>query len=399
MRILVLANVVPYPAYGGIHLRIFNLLKRAAQAHEVTLGCHFWGGDEERAGAEYLTQIGIRTVLGRIVPGSVRAHGVRAALALLRGEPPELVQFEVPELHDLVRAGAYDLLQIEETTLTRYLRSLPASRTIPTVLTLHNLHFVQERRLVRVERGLGLRAWRALNARLMERYEPEIAERCSTCIVMSDEDARALRARAPSAQIAVVPNGVDTAALTPLPAPTEAEEPALIFVGTMSYRPCADAVEWFVRRLWAPLRARHPRLRLFIVGTFPPPEIVALVGNGVVVTGRVDDVRPYYTQATLAIAPLRAGGGSRLKILEAMALGRPVISTTVGAEGLRVRAGEEIEIADGESAWLAQIDRLLTDPARRESLAKRARQLVEDSYDWDRVASAQAEAYARVTER
>jgi glycosyltransferase involved in cell wall biosynthesis len=189
----------------------------------------------------------------------------------------------------------------------------------------------------------------------------------------------------------VIPNGVDTHALRPLP-PAEGP-PALVFVGSMMYRPCVDAAVWLVREILPLVRRTHPDVAVWIVGRGPVPEVTALAGNGVFVTGEVEDVAPYYRRATLAVAPLRAGGGTRLKILEAMALGRVVVSTTVGAEGLRVDDDTHLAIADDAQSLANAIVALLNDHDHRDRLARAARALVEAEYDWDRIGASHLALY------
>ena len=388
MRILSLANVVPYPAHGGLHLRILNLLERIATRHEVTLGCHLWD-ESDRASFEPLNDRGIRTVGARVWPGSWRRHGLAALRAGLRGLPPETAQYQTAELHRLVREGDYDLLHVEESILAPYARSCPPDRR--RVLTLHNVHFVQDRRIAAIEPSRSRRAVKRFNAAWMWRYEPRVVAEFDRCIAVSEDDRRTLLSRDAALDIDVVPNGVDTARLRPLP--SHQGPPALIFMGSMAYPPCRDAAIWLVREILPLIRARHPAAEAWIVGKHPPSELLALAGPGVYVMGEVPDVTPYYARSTLAIVPLRAGGGSRLKILEAMALGRAVVSTRLGVEGLNLTPGQNVLVGDTAAELADAVDRLLSDPVARQTLEGRARELVEASYDWDDLAAQQMAIY------
>ena len=390
MRILVLANTTPWPPRGGPQLRIRHLLERIARHHEVVLGCHMWS-DADREGVAELNQRGLRTVGGMIRFPPTQRWLFNAAMHGLRGLPPETVKMQAPELHQLVRDGAYDVLQVEETILAPYFRSMPRDRRRHRVLTLHNVHFLQDLRLARIEPSLRWQAWRRFNAMWMRFYEPGVAAAVDRVITMSDEDRALLQSRAPGVCAEVIPNGVDTRALVPLP-PAEGP-PALVFVGSMMYRPCVDAAVWLVREILPLVRRTHPEVAVWIVGRGPVPEVTALAGNGVFVTGEVEDVEPYYRRATLAVAPLRAGAGTRLKILEAMALGRVVVSTTVGAEGLRVDDDTHLAIADDAQSLANTMVALLDDPERRDRLARAARALVEAEYDWDRIGASHLALY------
>ena len=161
--------------------------------------------------------------------------------------------------------------------------------------------------------------------------------------------------------------------------------------------PCQDAAIWLVRRILPLVRRRLPGVGVSIVGRDPGSAVRALRGDGVEVTGSVPDVVPYYRGATIAVAPLRAGGGSRLKILEAMALGRAVVSTRIGAEGLAVEDGKHLLLADTEEDFAHAVSRLLEDEAARARLAAAARALVVERYDWETIAAGQRRLYAELT--
>ena len=189
------------------------------------------------------------------------------------------------------------------------------------------------------------------------------------------------------ARIAVVENGVDVQYFAPLKnqPETAVETPLrIVFTGKMDYYPNVDAMTWFARGIWLAIRARIPSIRLSIVGSDPAPEVTALREiPGVEVTGTVDDLRPYYRGALAAIVPLRTGGGTRLKILEAMAARVPVVSTQAGAEGLNVTPGRDILIAGLDApAWVEQLVQLADSPAERTRLASAAFDLVASRHDW-----------------
>jgi glycosyltransferase involved in cell wall biosynthesis len=384
MRLLWIANVTPWPPHSGITLRILRLLERVAARHEVTLGCHTWN-EADRAGVATLTARGIRTVGGQVRPASLRTHAWRGVRAALRGEPPETAQYRAPELEALIRAGDYDVLHIEESILAPYAAGMPTDRRRPRLLTLHNVHFVQEARLAAIEPDAVARLRRRFYGAWMRAYEPRMAARFDRVIAVTEDDRRALTDRAPGLRVDVVPNGVDTKALQPLPTPEG--PPGLLFVGSMFYRPCVDGAVWLVREILPLLRRTRPDLQVWLVGKGPTDEVRALAGPGVHVVGEVDDLQPWYARATLAVAPLRAGGGSRLKILEAMAYGRAVVSTTIGAEGLELNDGTNVAIADDTATFAARIGALLDDPVARGTMAQTARRLVEGRYDWDDLAA------------
>ena len=184
----------------------------------------------------------------------------------------------------------------------------------------------------------------------------------------------------------VVENGVDTAHYANLGQTPSTTKPNLIFVGSMDYHANIDAAIWFATELWPSIRADHPDLQFKIVGRAPSKKVQALAEvPGVIVTGGVPDVRPFYRDALAAVVPLRVGGGTRLKILESMAAGVPVVSTTLGAEGLEATPGMEIVIADTAEAFRTAVSRLIAGPSSRAQLARAASARVVATYDWSAI--------------
>jgi glycosyltransferase involved in cell wall biosynthesis len=208
-------------------------------------------------------------------------------------------------------------------------------------------------------------------------------------LVCSQRERDQLHKLVPAARIAVIENGVDAAAFHP--AAPGAGRKRLVFVGSMNYHANIDAAVWFTRDIWPAIHRRFPDWTLTLVGSNPAAAVMALRGDAVEVTGTVLSVAPYYEDAFAAIVPLRSGGGTRLKILEAMAAGVPVISTTLGAEGLAVSPGENILIADREESWLGALDSLSAE--RWSAMAAAGRSLVESRYDWEALGARLFETY------
>ena len=219
----------------------------------------------------------------------------------------------------------------------------------------------------------------------MQRWEPYYAECFDRCITVSENDQKTLYDANPKLRIDVIPNGVDTHKLRPLPCTQDKAN--LLFIGKMSYPPCSDAAIYFCQEILPLIKKQIKDTELWIVGREPPKEVVNLSTDGIHVTGWVEDVVPYYEQSTACVVPIRAGGGLRLKILEAMALGRPVISTHVGCEGLDVSDRENILISDQPEEFAEKTVRLLCDDDLRKSITFNARRLVEFQYDWDPIAN------------
>jgi glycosyltransferase involved in cell wall biosynthesis len=244
-----------------------------------------------------------------------------------------------------------------------------------------------------VSRRLLAQQWRR-----MLRFERAALERFELVLAVSDTDARTferLYPRALRAPVHVVQTGVDTTYFSPAP---DAARPAhLVFTGSMDWLPNEDGVVHFVEEILPRIRSRMPGVTFSIVGRAPTPAVRRLADQtGIEVTGRVDDVRPHVAAAHVYVVPLRIGGGTRLKIFEAMAMGKAVVSTTIGAEGLPVTDGRDIVIADGPEAFADAVVRVIDQPEVRQRIESAARRLVVERYDWSSVAGDFEAALAQV---
>jgi glycosyltransferase involved in cell wall biosynthesis len=258
------------------------------------------------------------------------------------------------------------------------LAGLPLPTGVIKVLTLHNIGSVMAAQAAAVD-GVGRRRWLWLrDAAKWTRWQRRIVQAYDRVITVSQPDAAALAA----AHVAVVPNGVDSDRFRPTPLPSA---PAMVFTGALYTPPNIDGISWFCREVLPLVHRRVPSATLTIAGLSPPPEVRRLADlEGVEVHPDVDDTVPFLAAARLAVVPLRIGSGSRLKILEAMAAGRPVVSTTIGAEGLDVEPGRHLTVADSADAFAAAACAVLEGGG--EATAAAARELVEREYAWPVVA-------------
>ena len=266
---------------------------------------------------------------------------------------------------------------------------------IKTVLSFTDLGWVQYARIAKLPKSFGQRLLAQLKAWLMKGWEAKWAAKFHLCITVSGKDASLLTALSPAAQVAAIENGVDCTRLLALPRPHTFD---ILFTGVMGYPPNADAVEFFCQSILPRIQAVLPEARLIVVGHSPGDSIRSLSGKSVVVTGSVDDLLPYYEQCLVSVAPLRAGGGTRLKILEAMALGRPVVSTSIGFEGIEVTDGMEILAADSAEDFAQDVLRLFEDQVLWHSVAQRARIKVQSTYNWDQIAAKLHDRYIALCE-
>lgn len=381
MRLLFLTPQLPFPPDKGTRIRNFGLIKELSRRHEVGVISFAEDGDEAaRSGLETHCR-----VLG-LVPRPRRARVERAVRAI--GDPtPDLARrlSNAPfteRVRQAIQAEPWDVLQVEALEMAPHWLAQPGQ--LPAVvLDAHNAEWILQLRAARIDGRNGRLAgalYSALQAAKLRRYEGRAVERADATVAVSAEDARALGRVGRPRRLIVAPNGVDTGAL-PFRA-TQPDGATLLFTGTMDFRPNVDAVIWFAREVWPLVKARRPDARFVVAGRSPKPEVRALAGGGVEVTGAVPDVAPLFAGATLYVAPLRIGGGVRLKLLEAFAYGVPVVSTPLGAEGIEATDGREVRLAADPAAMSAAILSLLDDRAAGARLAAAARRLVESRYDW-----------------
>jgi glycosyltransferase involved in cell wall biosynthesis len=252
---------------------------------------------------------------------------------------------------------------------------------VPVVFFSHNVEHMIWKRLCDVETRWWRRALLEIEWRKMRRYESRACARAKLTVAVSDADRAALAAQAPGAGLRAIPTGVDLSYFTPN---GYREAPAaLVFTGSMDWYPNEDAILYFLEQILPLVRREMPGLTLSVVGRNPTPRLLAAAGAaGIRVTGTVSDIRPYVAEAAVYIVPLRIGGGTRLKIFEALAMGKAVVSTSVGAEGLPLVDGEHFLKADDPPAFAAAVAALLRDPERRKALGAAGRRLVEERYSW-----------------
>jgi glycosyltransferase involved in cell wall biosynthesis len=232
----------------------------------------------------------------------------------------------------------------------------------------------------------------------IHRLEREAAERHTHHLLCSDDDASLLGRRYPRLSCSVVPSGYDPSYFTPGEAAPAREDQHIVFVGSMDYGPNTGAVTRFVKSTLPLLLAQRPDLHFSIVGRNPTAEILSLQGPNITVTGSVPDVRPYLSRASLMVVPLLIGGGTRLKIVEAMGMNCPVVSSTIGAEGLGLTHANELLLADDSKLFAAAVLELINNPAMASELARKARVFVEARLTWRHLSKHLVDVWRRVSE-
>ncbi len=396
-RVLFVTEKFPWPVDDGGQIRTFQVLRRLAERHPVTLVSL---DPPAKTDVDPIRALGVeaRTFPRRTAPWALP---MAAATSVLDRRPfPFNKSFSRPVFDEVKRQlarGDVGALHFNHLDGAQYLDFLGrAARDVPAVVDTHNVMTTVYARYVETTDNPAVKAFLWTQWLKMRRYEPRLLKRSRACVVCSDVE-RDLLAKWGVAAPVVVPNGVDTTRFGERRGERAPGPPRIVFTGAMDYRPNHDGIEWFLREVLPALEQRLPDFRVTIVGRNPAPALKNLaVGGRVELTGRVEDVKPYVTGADVFIAPLRVGGGTRLKILEAMAAGVPVVSTTVGAEGIDARDGEHLVLADAPAAFAEAVAGLAGDAARGAALAEKARDLVVRRYDWSAVTEPLVETYARI---
>lgn len=374
---------MPFPPIGGGLTRTFHLLRSLASRHEVVLAAFTYG--ERHTSPPFpvhLEPVPWKWSHAYLEMMGADPEAARRAFQQLAFEE-EAPWFASAMDHEGMDAALervlrtqFQLVLLEGTPLAAFLPNLPLG--IPRVLDLFDVHTLVARRAL----GQGPPAEHAALAREAERtvvFERRAAQACQACLAVSDGDAAVASTLLGAERVEVVPNGVDTSYFAA--SSIEREAGALLFTGRMSYPPNADAAAYFAEDILPLVRREIPFARFHVVGTGPPPRVEALASDAVLVHGHADDVRPYQRTAEVVVVPVREGGGTRLKVLEAAACGNAIVSTPLGVDGLPFRAGRDLLVADSAAEFAAAVAGLLRDPTRRAELGARAR-AVATRFEW-----------------
>jgi sugar transferase (PEP-CTERM/EpsH1 system associated) len=382
MNILFLSPWLPWPPFGGALIRTFETLSYLSRRNRITLLAPLRHAEEARhiSALNRLCETIITTTLSEEIQMVLR----RLSVGLLRGR--SLIQslhFDpnlAGEIQRLTTREVYEVLHVEFSFMSPYLAFVSPRSRAKKVLSMHNvesLRFARELKFAHGVRRLALLS----DHILFKFWEEKSISQFDGILAVSPSEQAWIKQHAPHAAVELVPNGVNARYFSV--ADGSQTNRSIVFTALMNYPPNIDAVVWFCNEILPLIHSKHPEVCFKVVGDKPGATVLALgQRKGVQITGRVADVRPYFSQALALVVPLRSGGGTRLKILEAMAMGRPVVSTYQGAEGLEVTDGVNILLADTPEKFAEHIFALLADPQLGTRLGSAGRTLVEKKYDW-----------------
>ena len=381
-EVLFLAHRIPYPPNRGDKIRSWHVLREIAQFARVHLAC--FADDEEDAA--HLT--GLRAALGdRLGNAHVEVRTTSRASAALQalrsGQPMSLTAFASEEMQTFVRSKlpGVDAIYAFSGQMAQFVPAGARPRFVMDFVDVDSAKFADY-----AEEARGpMRLVYAREAKRLAVFEAEVSARADTSLFVSEAEAALFRRRTGLPSIAALANGIDSDFFDPaasfprLTREERGEGPLLLFTGQMDYRPNVDAVRWFAGEVLPLL----PGARFVIAGRNPAPEVTALAGPRVTVTGSVKDMRSWLAAADIVVAPLRIARGVQNKVLEAMAMARPVVASSAAFEGIEAEGGRHLLVEDGADAMAQAITSILGDPARAAELGRAARDLVATTYRWE----------------
>jgi glycosyltransferase involved in cell wall biosynthesis len=392
MKVLMISPQFPAPPRSGFTMRVYQLARQLALRHDVTL-LSYASAEEQRDVAD-LTDRGIRVEVIERQEASHAAKRVAQARSALSSQPFSCRAIRSEQMQDaidgLCASEHFDVVHLESSMLCTF--AFPPG--VRLVLDEHNIEYELFRRMCEGERSLGRRSFNRLEYRRFRRFEQVSWKRVDGCVVTSEREQPTILASAPATPIAVVPNGVDLEYFRG--SGIVAEPYTVVFNGILTYRPNVDAAYHLVEDVWPLVRERCPRAELTIAGRSYAADARRLRRSGVTLTGEVPDVRPYLERAAVVAVPVRIGGGTRLKVVEGLSMGKAMVSTSLGCEGVAVRNGEHLLIRDRAAEFAGAIAELFEDDPLRRDLGRAGRRLVEREYSWDLAGERLEALYGRI---
>lgn len=379
MKVLVVTPYLPYPLYSGGQVRLFNLLKNLARRHEITLFSFIRRDEEQKYLDELLKYCRKVEVFKKRKPWSFQTLLKTAFTSY----PLLMEMYDLPEVKDKIRReiddGNYNLIHAE---CFYVMQNLPDVYGLPIVLAEQNIEYLVYQRFVEKFRWAILKPPMYFDIFKIKLWEKRFWQKANKLVAMSEEEKKLMAISG----VEIVPNGVDTEFFAKKNFSKD-KEPTVIFVGNFKWIKNQDALRYLYSEIWPKVKKDIPTAKLLVVGRDISKRLRDFLGEEVVVEEGIEDIRQAYQRAHLLLSPVRAGGGTSYKVLEAMASSLPVVTTTLGIEGIEARDGQEAIVRDDPEGLARAVVELLKNEKKREEMGKKAQKLIEEKYDWGKIAA------------
>ena len=390
MKILWFSHILPYPPKGGVMQRSYNLIKEAAKENEVYLFAFnqkAWLPTKEdiiKAKKEF-ERFCKKVEIFELPSDKSKATWYSLVLKSFFSKDAYTINWTKSKkmrkkIKEFLATNHIDLIHCDTIGLAEYVRDI---KEIPKGLNHHNIESHMMLRRAKREKNLFKKIYFLQEAIKLKKYEKQVCPKFDMNLVVSELDKERLLNIAPNSKVEVIPNGVDINYFKPNN--NKIKKDNLVFAGRMNAYPNEDAVIWFLKQIWPLLKKEVPNATSTIAGRNPTFRIKKLAQNdsSILITGYVDDIRPFIAQAEVYVCPIRDGGGTKLKLLDAMAMGKAIVTTTIGAEGLGVIHERHVLIANDPKIFASQVLLVFNNPDLRKYLSQNARQLVKKEYSWE----------------
>ena len=380
MKILYLTPTLPYPPDSGGRILVYNTIKGLCRIHQITL-LSFAQGEQEK----YVSFLREHCAEVETIPADHHDSKYALLANLLSRLPYNMSKYYAHGMRrkmlEILGRSDFDLVWIEHLHMAQYARFVQCT---PVFLREQNIESTMMERYFRnmsnpLEKSYAFLQWKKL-----KRYEASILRRFDCCIVLSEVDQRLLHELSPQSRTEVIPCGVDLEYFRV--SSSEREKDKIIFIGNLLFKPTCQGMSYFLNEIWPLIKKRRKEVRLHVVGPYPPEREADFTKHpDVTLLGYVDDVRPHMANSALQVVPLKIASGVRLKILEAMAMELPIVSTSVGCEGLNLTSGEHILVADSGEEFAEKVLYLLEDENLGRQLARNSLRLIGKKYSWEAI--------------
>jgi len=394
MRILQLTPRIPYPPDDGGKIVIFESIKRLAmRGHKITLLSFIPNNNVDFSYLKRYCKL-------ETVELNISDSYVKMLFNLFSLEAYTISKYRrrslLIKLKKLLESEWFDIVHIDSLHMAYYGRFIKKNNNLPVILREHNVESTIWERYYKGILNPLVRSYVRIQFNKVYKYESKIVEDFDRCFMITAHDKERIERMNKKVKASVTPAGVDTSYF--LPMAVEKEPYSIVFVASMDWIPNIEGIIWFYNDIFPLIKRKTPQSKLYIIGKNPPYIVKRLQTHDVVITGFVDDVRKYMAISSVFIVPLKTGGGMRIKILNALAMGKPVVSTSVGCEGIEVRDGEHLYIANTAKEFAHKVIELLNDSHKCKQIGEAGMKLVREKYNWERMVELLEKQYSEVLE-